>query len=386
MNIPPLPPPGELPKPFLQPPAFQAVADNTRLKPAVQLPFETLQIQTAAPASQTEIAFVDGHAPLNLKLNPTQKQQLQDLLQRCPDLHAQFEQLASQPAGHPVLLAPDKQGRTVLEHLHQLASSSSRISGVQPAQVLREWIPRLADRQTIFQGPQYTCGSAAMQNWLTKNSPAELTRILTDLTLKGTARLQDRSSLSLPPDLGTYLHKRSTFRFNDGKDTDKRALCDVLWQSAVMEDISLVGGNRAWKGDPASPLDAGVKVFAWLTDWAGYDAEGDDNGLLSRLEGNGGGDPILLTSLMEAVTGQDFEMTTLLSGHDALEHKLTEIAARKQEGVVLYKSPLHYVLLKGYDPATRTVTCLSTGTYASKEEKIPLDRFLGNCGALILPR
>lgn len=375
---------------FQAPPDLRPARDNTYVKPPIHLPLEKVQLATAQTAANTaantEVAFVEGHAPLTLKLNPTQFQQLETLLKRFPELKPDLEQLCAKPAGNPQILARDKKGQTVLDHLHRLATEKSTVAGVKPESVLRELLPRLADRQTIFQGPQFTCGSAALQNWLAKAEPGELTRIMTDLTLKGKCRLQDKTELKLPPDLDSYLAKRAEFKFNNGKDTDKRAVCDVLFQSAVMQDVSLVGGNRAWKGQPNGVIDAGIKGFAWLTDWAGYDAEGDDVGLMSRLSGDGGGDPLLLQSLMSGITGQPFQMQTLLSSNSALEKTLNQLAANKQECVALYKSPLHYVLLKDYDPKTRMVTCLSTGTYNSSEEKIPLDQFLANCGALILPK
>lgn len=383
-----IPPSGSAPLkgPFFTPPDLRPARDNTSVKPPVVVPLEKVRLQTQPTAAQTEIAFVEGHAPLTLKLTPSQFQQLEDLLQRFPDLKADLEQLCAKPAGQPLLLASDKKGQTVLDHLHRLATDKSSVTGVKPAEVLREWVPRLANRQKIYQGPQFTCGSAALQNWLVKAEPGEMTRILTDLTLKGKSRLQDKTHLNLPPDLDTYLAKRSEYRFNSGKDTDKRAVCDVLFQSAVMQDISLVGGNRAWKGQPQGVVDAGIKAFAWMTDWAGYDAESDDTGLMSRLGGDGGGDPLLLQALMGSVSGRSVELKTLLSSDASLEKSLKQLADKKQEGIALYKSPLHYVLLKDYDPKTRTVTCLSTGTYASKEEKMSLEDFFKNCGALILPR
>lgn len=387
MQIPPSSPGKKPLQPSFQaPPDFRPARDNTYVKPPVILPLEKVKLETAQTAANTEVAFVEGHAPLTLKLNPTQFQQLQTLLKRFPELTADLEKLSSQPADKPALLAQDTKGNTVLDHLYRLASEKSSIAGVSSEAVLREWVPRLADRTMIYQGPQFTCSSAAMQNWLVKANPGEVTRIMTDLTLKGKSRLQDKTDLKLPPDLDKYLSKRGDLRFNNGKDTDKRAVSDVLFQSAVMQDVSLVGGNRAWKGQPNGVMDAGIKAFAWMTDWAGYDAEGDDVGLMSRVKGDGGGDPFLIQSLMTGITGKPFQLQTLLSSNSSLEKSLNQLATSKQEAIALYKSPLHYVLLKGYDPQTRTVTSLSTGTYNSREEKIPLDKFLANCGALILPK
>jgi hypothetical protein len=367
--------------PLLRPVPERTLADPPTVDPTVLR--EQLELRSKAPAAQTALTFVEGHAPTPVTLTPAQRQQLDTLIQRFPDLRAPLEQLASGPS--PRLLARDSRGQSVLDHLGRLAEGHSKLKGVDPARVLREWLPRLQDRQTIFQGPQYTCGSAALQNWMMGNQPGELTRLVTDLTLTGKTRLADQTSLKLPPDLDTYLEKRRTLCFNNGKDSDQRALCDLLFQSAVMQDISLVGGNRAWKGEANSLGAAALKGLAWLTDWAGYDPAGDDVGLMARLRGDGGGDPLLLHDLSKGMSGKGFRLETFLSGEAALHAGLSRMAREGKEGLVLYKSPLHYVLLKNYDPATRMVTCLSTGTYNSHEDKIPLAQFLQNCGALILP-
>ncbi|PKL76980.1 MAG: hypothetical protein CVV27_07525 [Candidatus Melainabacteria bacterium HGW-Melainabacteria-1] len=358
----------------------RSAIDNTRIQQPRFDQFDQTRLQPSLPKARTEIAFVAGHAPVTLELTQDQTHQLQALIQRFPELKGEFERLATEPAAAPRLLAKDRHGESLLSQLHRLGSGSSRLKGVDPAQALRELVPRLNERQQIFQGPQFTCGSAAMQNWLQHSEPGELARITADLVLDGKSKLRDGSQLKLPPDLDTYLAQRPGFRFNHGKDSDTRSLCDTLFQSAVMQDISLVGGNRAWKGD----ADLLSKTLGWLTDWAGYDAEGDDLGLGSRLKGDGGGDPILLARLMEAVSGRDVGVTSqLLNGRQGLHRELAQAHAEGREMIALYKSPLHYVLVQDFDPIKGTVTCLSTGTYSSSVETFSLKDFLNNCAALI---
>lgn len=372
-------PPAALPSPG-QPP--RAVADHTYVKPPI-LPPARLQLDSAQPSARTQITFVEGTAPVTLALTAAQTRQLQNLLQRFPELRGDLERLGREPAAAPRLLAQDKNGTSLLEQLDRLASGTSKVKGVVPAQVVRELVPRLADRQRGFQGPQFTCGSAALENWMNGNDPGELTRIVSDLALTGKSRLRDGSSIDLPSGFEDYLAKRADTRFNHGKDKDVRAMCDVLFQSSVMAEISLVGGNRSWRAPAHNLLDLGTQALGWLTDWARYDPAGDDVGLGSRLSGDGGGDPFLLTNLMQGMTGRNLHFNSLVSGHTSLEKNLQAMHQQGQEMLCLYKQPLHYVLVKDYDPVSRTVSCLSTGTYDSEIERLPLKQFLANCGGLI---
>lgn len=360
------------------------LVDNTRVAPIPRVT-EQLDLSFVEPTACTEVSFVSGHAPVTLQLTKHQDGLLQDLIKRFPTLRPQLEQLATAPGDKsaPRLLSRDKDGLTLLDQLHRLATSRSKFEAVDTGKVLAELLPRLADRNQVFQGPQFTCGSAALQNYLQREEPGELGRIMADLLLTGKSKLRDGSKIGVPPEFDEYLAKRPGYSFNGDKDKDVRALCDTFFQSAVMQDISLVGGNRAWKGGSDNLLEFSVKKLAWLTDWAGYDPEGDDTGLMSRLKGNGGGDPYLLASLMEATTGKSHQVTTMLEGRGALQRELAQAHAENRELIALYKSPLHYVLVTGYDPVRNTVTCLSTGTYKASSETMSLNDFLNNCGALV---
>ena len=205
--------------------------------------------------------------------------------------------------------------------------------------------------------------------------------------------------LKLPEDTQAYLKSQSSYRFNEGKDKDTRTVSDILFQSAVMKDISIVGGDRAWKGESQSLLDGGVKALAWLTDWADYNAKNDDVGLLPKLAGNGGGDPLLLEQLTEAMTGHSMTRESVLNpenswgNQNAFKKVLSSIKRGENEVLTLLKSPLHYVLLTDYDVKQQTVTYLSTGTYArdtgqksvTAYQTLSVADFLANCGALIYP-
>lgn len=344
-----------------------------------EAPQETLALQPQPSQAQTELNFVTQSDPIVLHLSSEQTQKLLELIQGFPELQAELETLArSGPGAEPILLAKDFQGHSILDHLHRLATGKSKNPEIDPKTVLRELVPRLADRNRVFQGPQFTCASAALQNWMHKACPGDLAKIMTDLSLNGSSKLQDKSRLRLPPGLDSYLKNRPQQRFNQGQDTDQRALCDLLFQSAVMQDVSLVGGNRNWKGDQGLI----AKGLGWLSDWQGYDVQEDDIGLGSRLKGDGGGNPKLLMRLMEGISGQNAELNTLLN-QDSLRSALEQIKQNGQELIALYKKPLHYVLVKDYDPLSATVSCLSTGTYGSKQESFSLEDFLKNCAALI---
>ena len=105
-----IPPSGSPPLkgPFFTPPDLRPARDNTAVKPPVALPLEKIRLETQPTAAQTEIAFVEGHAPLSVKLTPPQFQKLAHVLERFPDLKADLEQLCAKPAGQPLLLARDR--------------------------------------------------------------------------------------------------------------------------------------------------------------------------------------------------------------------------------------------------------------------------------------
>jgi hypothetical protein len=393
MDFPTIRPQGTSPQPQI--PNFQRMpSDNTRVRPVVRPP----DPPTMAPlglkgSASAQVGFVDFAHPqvaaLASRLQPAQLQQLQVLYAQFPDLTVQLDRLATEPAKHPRLLATDHQGRTTLEHLARLASAPQGKFGVNPQQMVRDLVPRLNDRTTMFQGPQFTCGSAALQNYLQNKHPGTLTRIMADLALNGQTTLKDGSKLKPPKEMATYLKEQSTYSFGTKQEKDVRPACDVLFQSSVMSDISLVGGNRAWKGDK----DIVSKSIGWLTDWASYNPKGDEDGFKARLRGDGGGDPFLLQQLMEDMTGEDIGIRSMINvGHlwgdrSNLQGRLEDMARHPgKELVGLLKSPLHYVLITGYNPQTQQVTLVSTGTYKTDTETLSLKAFLDNCGALIGPR
>lgn len=393
-------------RPFISQPTELPRADNTRVAPpvrpelALNFSHDTRPKSSPQPSAQTHMQFVDFAHPqvarLAAQMPAQEASQLHDLYVAFPQLQGELDALVL----NPHLRTPDASGQTPVAHLHRLISAKSSFSAVNTRQVAQDLILRLNDRTRMFQGPQYTCGSAAMQNQLTQQHPALLTRLVTDLALTGKTKLQDGTFLKAPPGINDYLRQQSSYQFGTGgKDRDTRPAGDVLLQSAIMQDISLVGGNRAWKGSPDNLLDAGTKAISWLTDWAGYDVEGDDDGLMSRLSGNGGGDPILLQRTLTAITGQPHKLTTALEignwGTDTLfKREFETMAAKQQEMVALTKNPLHYILITGYDPQKQTVSYLSTGTYPkgsgrnseTETRTVSLDAFLANCGALIRPQ
>lgn len=342
----------------------------------------------ALAQAQASVAFASE------AIDPVSAKAQQALIQRFPELKTTIEQLSEGP--QPVLLQRNRQGNTILQQLQQLSQAEGVFPEVSTAAVARQLLQRLQDRSEIFQGPQFTCGSAAIQNYMTQNQPAEMVDIVSQLATQGKARLQDGSSLKLPKDTRAYLQTQATHHFNDGRDKDTRETTDVLFQSAVMKDISLVGGDRAWKRKADTWLGEGVKALSWLSDWADYNAENDDAGLLSKLAGNGGGDPFLIQDLLEGMTGKDFSRASMISGDhlwgDDSRFKgiLQGIKRGQNEALTLLKSPLHYVLLTDYDAEAQTVTYLSTGTYpkgsdhASRTayETVKVADFLKNCGAL----
>ncbi len=332
------------------------------------------------------------------ELSPAQQQDLVLLQQRFPDLADSLESMTRGPS--PILLKQDAQGQTILSQLSTLSQAKGVYPEISTQAVTKQLISRLADRSEIFQGPQFTCGSAAIQNYMTANDPAEMVHIMKNLATQGKAKLRDGSSIKLPADTRDYLKDQPKYLFNNGKDHDKRDLSDVLFQSAVMQDISLFGGDRAWKTKASDNLlDKGLKALVQLTDWADYNAKKDDVGLKTKFAGNGGGNPFLIEPLIESMTGKPFERDSMLSLNKILGNKsayLNAVSAVKRgehELITLLKSPMHYVVLTDFDAKNQTVTYLSTGTYHKNSaessitayETVPLQDFLKNCGALYGP-
>lgn len=372
--------------------------DNTRVNIPVHTYTQSLehQLQLSQDGQATgNISFVEFSNPkveaLSQTLSEKDLKELQFLYKFVEEgMQEQLDVLALSPQ----LLSQDSKGSSLLSNINRLIRGTFASGGIPTTKLASQLIKRLNDRIEVFQGPQYTCSSAALENYMLKHDSAEFSRIVTDLSIKGKSYLRDGSSLSLPDGMASYIVNQSTYSFEDGPDT--RDELDVYFQSAVMQDVSLVGGDRAWKGSGSSVTDYVIKGFNWLTDWAGYDAEGDDSGIMAKLKGNGGGDPWLYEDLMEAMTGKRFErfsdlnLNNLFGNQSPYHNQLKRVAEEGIELFALLEDPLHYVVVTDYDPGEQEVTYLSTGCYphdshhAKRTEFITVSKskFLDNIYAL----
>lgn len=382
--------------PFSQPLEKPSALSGTQPSASPLQPTPPSGPQDSPPNSYTTSSALPSVA-LHENLTPQQTQSLNALKNQFPDLSETLDTLAARPDSP--LFKTDSRGQTTLNHINSLTRAKGVYPQVSPQAVAKQLIVRLNDRSEMFQGPQYTCGSATIQNYMTQHDPGEFTRIVKDLATKGKTTLRDKSSLTVPDEMQYYLKTQSEHRFIGETTPDTREVTDVLFQSAVMKDISIVGGDRAWKGKSDNLLEAGAKAFAWLTDWADYDAQNDDDGIVAKLKGNGGGDPLLIEQLTEAMTGRRFDRDSIVNLNNAFGSKsafkaaLSQVKRGEHELLTLLKEPLHYVLLTDFDPQAETVTYLSTGAYhrdsgessVTAYETVPLKDFLSNCGALYSP-
>lgn len=223
------------------------------------------------------------------------------------------------------LTKKDSSGKTILENVHRMQTGPNK-PGVNGVGLADDTIKALNDRSHISQGPHGTCGAASLQNVMMGKDPAEVTRIVKGLAADGQVTTR-----------GGHVMKAGTGSLNWHKDvsitTDKsvesRSDLDIIFQSAAMRSIALVGGD----------MDA-------LGGLADYNVNKDNGDASSVATGDSASDPLHLTRLAENITGKNYDQDHLWGTYSEM---VTNANAGK-EPIALFSPSgggMHYVTVTG---------------------------------------
>ena len=240
-----------------------------------------------------------------------------------------------------ILNKTDKDGKSILQNLHEMAFNTKQKvydNKTLVKDAIKLLQPNDLGRKEITQcEAHFTCGSASIQQYMQKYEPAELVRIVKDLAAEGKATLKGGAEIkagtgSLSFRAGSEIKGSENDIKNYGKNgklTEDRCAFDILFQSATMRNIALIGGDMTNQS-----LGFLNKIDAIDTD---YNLESDSN-YASVERGNKGGHPAAMAEFMHQVTGKDFDYQHVFSLKDMLPEKLYKYiggAADSAAGAVL---------------------------------------------------
>ena len=224
----------------------------------------------------------------------------------------------------------DKDGKSILQNLHDIAfNPKQKISDNK--EVVKDAIKLLQPgdigRKEITQcEAHFTCGSASIQQFMQKYEPAELIRIVKDLaasgktTLKGGAEIKAGTG-SLNFRAGREINASAgdikDYGKKDGKVYEDRSPLDIIFQSAVMRNIALIGGDMT--NQSLGFLD---KINVINND---YNLESDSN-YAGVERGNKGGHPGAMAEFLHQVTGKNYDYEHVFSLKDMIPKKIYSLA------------------------------------------------------------
>ncbi|MBC7473699.1 MAG: hypothetical protein H7263_05365 [Candidatus Sericytochromatia bacterium] len=224
----------------------------------------------------------------------------------------------------------DSTPRRVMENISDMIQGPNK-PGVNGKQLAEETISILNDRNNITQGQHGTCGAGALQNHLWSKDPAELVRITKDLAKNGEATLRDGTKLKAGTGSLNW-HSGSTMT---GGSSENRKDFNIIFQSAVMRNVALIGGDRAFGN-------------AYIHDLADYNVNNDNGDSKSVRSGDSAANPVLLTSLSESIMGKSVS-NKVWNAFD----KMKEAANTGKQPIALYSADrvvdLHYVVIQKVD-------------------------------------
>ena len=215
----------------------------------------------------------------------------------------------------------------------------------------------LDNRGKISQGPHGTCGAASLENVMMGKDPAEVTRIVKGLAADGKVKTRGGHEMNA----GTGSLKWHAGDKTTAGRSETRSDFDIIFQSATMRSVALVGGDMDMMGGLAD-----------------YNVNKDDGGGSAVASGDSAADPIHLTKLAEHITGKDYDRDHLMGTYSEM---VTHANAGK-EPIALFSAgggSMHYVTVKSvsngnvhyYDTAkgsesARNTASMSVADFKSK--------------------
>lgn len=179
------------------------------------------------------------------------------------------------------LTQKDKNGKTVLDNIHELYKGPVLVGNDKKSykkdfeigkEIAKDAVDVMLSSACITQGEHYTCGSASIQNYIRLNKPAELVRMVKELATKGETTLADGKTMNAPIaslnfKAGDKFTKNNSEGIYKDHNTEDRSRFNIIFQSAVMDEIAMIGGDR-------NPLNPDIKFL----DLAEYDLRKDVDG------------------------------------------------------------------------------------------------------------
>lgn len=249
--------------------------------------------QAKSSSAPQSLSFVDP-TPANTRLQGATPRAIRNYERMPSALQQKFNQVQDNLGmdrtlmkllDNGTLTRKDSHGNTILDNVYRMQKGPNQ-DGVQDKQLAKDTLKVLNDRKEIYQGPHGTCGAASLENVMMRKDPAEMVRIVTNLAAKG--RVTTRGGHVLRAGTGSLnWHRNST---TTAGRKDNRSDFDIIFQSAAMRSVALVGGD----------MDAMGRI-------ADYNVNKDTGGSSAVKTGDSASDPLHLSSLAEDITGQDYD-------------------------------------------------------------------------------
>lgn len=159
--------------------------------------------------------------------DPAQKATLVSLAARTRPESSQISNLAAVADSPTRLFSTDKDGKSLLDNLHELSlqPQEARLTaaGNPPDELFDSVLSDAANPNTIGQSNYGTCTVTSMQYELVRDQPSEYVRLMREMNADGTADMRGGGSLELQAE---YLRPQ---------EGDERNLSQALFQSSLME-------------------------------------------------------------------------------------------------------------------------------------------------------
>ncbi len=261
--------------------------------------------------------------------------------------------------GHGTMTQKDSKGKTTLHNLNRLQNGPHK-SGVRGTQLADDAIARLRNRNCIKQGPHGTCGAGSVQYAMMGKDPAEVVRMVADLAEKG--KTTTRGGHTLNAGTGS-LNWHKGDKTTDGS-SENRDDFDIIFQSAAMRSMALVGGD----------------MDIILGGAADYNVNKDNGDGKSVATGDSASDPLFVHSMMENISGKDYDSDSLWGTYGEMKTH----ANQGKEPIALYSTGgggMHYVTVKSVKNGNVNFYCTAWG----KMRSMPEDEFKGKLMRTITP-
>ncbi|MEK7433696.1 MAG: hypothetical protein AABZ74_11235 [Cyanobacteriota bacterium] len=268
------------------------------------------------------------------------------------------------------LTMKDSTGKTIMENLSEIKNGKKE-TGIRSNELLKDAVLILSDRKYITQGPHGTCGAGSIENHLAVKDPAELVRIVKDLAKSGESFLRDGSKLkSGTGSLKWHENNKTT----DGSREDRRDF-NIIFQSSVMRNVALVGGDRTF----------GSKIH--IPNFVDYNVDKDNGDANSVKTGDSAANPELVASLLHSITGKKHDNVLTPDGN---MKDIEKSANSGKQPLVVFSVDdyfsLHYVVVEKVEKGNIYFQNTAKSKDNGKVDVMPIEEFKNKVRGVILSK